>query len=125
MAKYSLGTATTRIKSTVSKDELHLNSVKANPIEVDMEKQFDVIITSLENLHGYMTKAANKGVVTGDYANAFKGWGKKCKSQASSAKKWKSSLKARYDADTQAYTLKLFDERISELEARIAQMSAE
>jgi len=123
MAKYSLGTATTKISSKVSKDTLYLNSSKANSIVSDMKTQFETISSSLSNINSLMNKAVNKKVVTGDYATAFKGWAKKAKSQATAATKRKSTLSSKYTEDTKNYTIKLLSDRISALESKIAKMA--
>ncbi len=125
MAKYSLGTATTKIHANVKKDELNLEAAKANALQQDMIKQFEAISTALKNINLLMNKAVNKKVVRGTYASAFSGWAKKCKSQASSADKRRTALKTKYSEDVKNYTIKLLSDRLSALEQKIAKMSNE
>lgn len=119
MGKYSLGKATTKINSKMSKDSLNLDESKATPLKNSMMKQFDTIQKSLTNINSYMNKAVSKKVVTGSYANAFKGWAKKCNSQSAAAKKRRTALNTKYSEDVRNYTVKLLDQRIAELEAKI------
>lgn len=125
MAKYSLGTATTKMSPNVKKDELYLDASKANPLKQDMVKQFEIVATSLANINSLLTKAVNKKVVTGQYATSFKGWAKKCKTQSTNAKKRKSTLDSKYNEDVKNYTIKILGDRITALEAKIAKMSNE
>lgn len=123
MGKYSLGAATTEVQSTVSKDVLYLDPEKANALEADMITQLNGINKSLNNLYSSITKAVNKKIVTGDYASAFTGWGKKCKSQATAAQTKINTLKSKYDADVKDYTIKLLSDRITALEEKISTMN--
>lgn len=125
MAKYSLGTATTKMSPNVKKDELYLDASKANPLKQDMVKQFEIVATSLANINSLLTKAVNKKVVTGQYAASFKGWAKKCKTQSTNAKKRKTTLDSKYNEDVKNYTIKILGDRITALEAKIAKMSNE
>lgn len=122
MGKYSLGTATTKMNAKMSKDELNLNAKKANPLEKDMEKQFDGIKSSLTAINKLLNKAVSKKVVKGGYADAFKGWAKKANAQATAAGARKKRLAAKYTEDVKNYTIKLLDNRIAELEKKIAGM---
>jgi hypothetical protein len=123
MGKYSLGTATTKLNSNMSTDQLNLNTTKANPLEQDMEKQFDSIKSCLSNINTLLNKAVNKKVVKGSYATAFKGWARKCNSQATAAGNRKSALSTKYTEDVKNYTIKLLDSRIAALENKINSMS--
>lgn len=125
MAKYSLGTATTKISPNVKRDELNLVPSKANSLKADMIKQLDTITNSLKNINTLMNKAVNKKVVRGSYATAFKGWAKKCKSQATAAAKRKNTLNAKYEEDVKNFTIKVLEDRISALEQKINKMTGE
>lgn len=122
MAKYSLGTAKTAMHANVKKDELYLDPDKANFLEAQMEQQFKAIATSLKNIQNLMNKAVSGKVVRGSYADAFRGWAKKCGSQSIAATNKANSLKAKYTEDIKNFTIKMLDARVSELEAKIAKM---
>ncbi len=125
MAKYSLGTATTKIKPTVNKGELYLDPDNATRYEQDMAKQFTAIKTSLTNINTLMTKAVQQKIVKGSYADAFKGWAKKSKSQATAAGNRLNTLTSKFEADTKDYTIKLLDQRITQLENLVNSMTNE
>lgn len=125
MGKYSLGKATTKISSKMNKNELNLNQDKATPIKMSMMKQFDTIQKSLSNINSCLNKAVSKKVVKGNYATQFKGWAKKCNSQAAAAKKKRTNLNSKYNEDVKNYTIKLLDTRITELEAKIKALGIE
>ena len=72
-----------------------------------------------------LNKAVSKKVVKGSYADAFKGWGKKCKSQATAATQRKTTLSNKYNEDVKNFTIKLLSDRISRLESLIASMKSE
>lgn len=120
--KYSLGIGAIAINSKMSKDSLNLKASKANPIKNDMVKQLNTIKTSLTNIGNYMNTAAKKGVVKGSYAEAFKGWAKKSKEQASAANRRKTTLSKKYDEDVKQYSIRVLESRISQLEESIKSM---
>lgn len=125
MAKYSLGTAKTKIDPKMNKGEVYLDESKATAIKDDMIKQFDNITASLNQIKADLNKAVSKKVVKGSYANAFTGWSKKCGTQASNATKRKTSLNSKYNEDVKNFAMKLLNDRIAKLESIIAKMSAE
>jgi ribosomal protein S13 len=125
MAKYSLGTATTKIDAKMQKGEVYLDQAKATALKNDMVKQFENITASLNQIQTDLNKAVSKKVVKGSYADAFKGWGKKCKSQATAATKRKTTLSNKYNEDVKNFTIKLLSDRISRLESLISSMKSE
>lgn len=125
MGKYNLGIASSALRNEVDKKNLYVNDAKAKNIEKDMEKQLDVIRTSLFNIHTLLNQAVNKKYVVGSRAQVFRGWAKKSKSQSLSAKRLMESLNDKYFDDVKNYPIKLLDDRIAELEKRIASMTNE
>ena len=125
MAKYSLGTATTKIDAKMQKGEVYLDASKATALKNDMVKQFENLTASLNQIQTDLNKAVSKKVVKGSYADAFKGWGKKCKSQATAATQRKTTLSNKYNEDVKNFTIKLLSDRISRLESLIASMKSE
>lgn len=125
MARYSLGTAKTKIDAKMSKGEVYLDENKATPIKEDMVKQFEVITKALNQIKTDLNKAVSKKVVKGSYAEAFKGWAKKCGSQASAATKRKTTLSTKYNEDVKNFAMRLLNDRITALEKIINQMKNE
>lgn len=125
MAKYSLGTAKTKIDAKMNKGEVYLDEDKATAIKNDMIKQFENITASLNQIKTDLNKAVSKKVVKGTYAAAFTGWGKKCGTQAAAATKRKTALNTKYNEDVKNFAMKLLSDRITQLENIIAKMQAE
>ena len=107
---------------SIDKNTLFVNEVKLNSLSKDMQKQLDVIGTSLTNINCNLNKLINKNVFKGNKADTLKGISKKAKAQASAADKLKKSLINDIAADIQLYPLKVLDERISALEKKIASL---
>ena len=123
MGKYNLGTASIEINKLLNKKDFYLNVSKASNIESDIEKQLDSIKVSLLNINNLLNKATNDGVVSGKRADAFKSWAKKAKSQSLTASKLKEKINNKYSEDVREYPLKVLNDRIAELEKKIADMS--
>ena len=123
MGKYSLGTATTKIDSKMNKDSLYINTDKFVDIQVDMNKQLEIIKSSLISISSLMNNIVKNSVVSGSYAEAFRGWAKKCSSQAKTVDERKDLLIKKYSSDVKKYTMNLLDSRIAELENQISSMS--
>lgn len=123
MGKYSLGKSTTKMSTKLSKDELYLNEVKAEKVVKNILKELDGINDSLQKINIILNKSIKLGVVKGSKANTFKSWAKKCKGQANNALKLKEKVSTKYDKDAKDYPIKLLDDRIAELEKKIAAMS--
>ena len=120
MGKYNLGVVSTEISSDFDKSRLYINDVKVKSIEKDMEKQIDVIRSSFYSINNLLNRAVNQKVVSGSRVDVFKGWAKKSKAQAISAEKLKSQLTDAYSSDLRDYPMMLLNERIAELEKKIA-----
>ncbi len=109
--------------SSLDKNNLFVNEVKLNSLSKDMQRQLDVIHMSLTNINVDLNKLINQKVFKGNKAETFKGLSKKAKSQAGAALKLKKSLIDDVASDIQLYPLKVLDERISELEKKIANLT--
>ncbi len=123
MGKYNLGTATTKIDNKMNKSSLYINTDKFIGIQEDMNNQLDNIRTSLISISSLMNNAVKNSVVSGSYADAFRGWAKKCSSQAKSVSERKKLLIEKYSSDIKKYTMDLLDSRIAELESQISSLS--
>ena len=123
MGKYNLGEATTLISDKMSDIELYVDSASARVLQEDIERQLDLIQSSLSTINTLMNQAVAGGAVDGSYAEAFKGWAKKCSSQAITAKEKNDAFKYKYSNDVKQYTMNLLDSRIAELENQIASIT--
>ena len=123
MGKYNLGKSTTKIQEKITKEGIYINEVKADPIIKNILKELDGISTSLQKINITLNRSVNIGVVKGTKANTFKSWARKSKEQANNALKLKEKISTKYNKDVKDYPIKLLDERIAELEKKIAMMS--
>lgn len=123
MGKFNLGEATTLINENMSDVELYVDSASARVLQDDIEKQLNSIQSSLNAINTLMNQAVAGGAVEGSYAEAFKGWAKKCSSQAVTAKEKEDAFKYKYSNDVKQYTMNLLDSRIAELENQIASIT--
>lgn len=123
MGKFNLGEATTLINENMSDVELYVDSTSARVLQDDIEKQLNSIQSSLNAINTLMNQAVAGGAVEGSYAEAFKGWAKKCSSQAVTAKEKEDAFKYKYSNDVKQYTMNLLDSRIAELENQIASIT--
>ena len=123
MGKYNLGKSNVNVQNKVTKEGLYINEAKTELIAKDINKQLDNISTSLQKINNILNRSVSMGAVKGNKGNTFKSWAKKCKSQSLNADKLKDRFNSKYNKDTKEYPIKLLDERIAELERKIASMS--
>lgn len=123
MGKYNLGKSTTKVQEKITKEGLYINEVKAEPIVKNILKELDEINASLQKINITLNRSVNIGVIKGNKANTFKSWARKSKEQANNALKLKDKVTTKYNKDVKDYPIKLLDERIAELEKKIAMMS--
>lgn len=123
MGKYNLGKSTTKVGDKLVKEGIYLNEVKADPIIKNIMKELDEVSTSLQKINITLNRSVNIGVVKGNKANTFKSWARKSREQAGNALKVKEKVSTKYSKDVKDYPIKLLDERIAELEKKIAMLS--
>lgn len=123
MGKYNLGKSTTKMGGKVTKDELYLNEAKTDPVIKNILKELDDISNSLQRININLNRSVKIGAVKGSKAVSFKAWARKSKEQANNALKLKEKLSTKYNKDVRDYPIKLLDDRIAELEKRIAILS--
>ena len=121
MSKYDLASSSINI-SDIDREHIFINDKKVKNIEKDMEKQLDVVRSSLLNINSLLNRCVNLKIVKGSRIDVYKGWARKAKTQRHSAEKAKVSLSEQYSADLINYPIKLLDERINELEKKIADL---
>ncbi|MBQ9018822.1 MAG: hypothetical protein IJ097_00740 [Bacilli bacterium] len=123
MGKYNLGKSNIVVQNKVNKEELFVNEVKADVIVKDINRQLDGISNSLHKINNILNRTVKIELVKGSKANTFKSWAKKAKSQSDNSIKLKEKFNSKYEQDVKDYPIKLLDERIAELERKIANMS--
>jgi len=116
------GKTTTIEVSGIKKDRLYIHENKMKGISKDMQKQLTIISDSLLSINGTLNKLINHNVIKGNRVDSFKSCSKKAKDQAIAADKLKMTLSEKYDDDLRAYPIKLLDERIDDLEKKIANL---
>ena len=124
VSKYSLGNHSIEV-TNVDRDNLYVNDSKVKGIEKDMQKQLEIIRSSLLNISSLLNRCVNLKVVKGNRVDIYKGWARKAKTQGLAAEKLKANLSEKYSEDLKNYPLKLLDDRIAELERKIANMTKE
>ena len=123
MGKYNLGKSITGIGPNIKRDNLFLNESRADSTMKSTLKVLDDINNSLQKINIILNRSVKIGAVKGNKANSFKAWARKCKSQANSTLKLKEKVSTKYNKDVKDYPIKLLDDRIAELEKKIAMMS--
>ena len=109
----------------IDKDELFINETKMRGLAKDMQKQLEIISSSLYNISGSLNQLMSQKIVTGNRLASYKSWSKRAKAQAIAAEKLISTLTDKTNEDLQLYPIKLLDERIAELEKKIASLTNE
>ncbi len=123
MGKYNLGKSTTKSQERIVNQGIYVNEARSKGIVKDLNKQLDNAATSMYKINNILNRAATLGIVKGSRLTSFKGWAKKSKSQAINSLKIKDKLNDKYNQDVREYPIKLLDERIAELEKRIAELT--
>jgi len=120
MGKFNLGNPTTKISDNVNKNSLYLDEDKMDALVKDMEEQFNLLRDSLFNINTLLNKAVARKVVSGNSADIFKGWSRKCNSQAVAAENRKQMLLTKYNDDVKNYKISLLEKRIEALEEKLS-----
>ena len=123
MGKYNLGKSTTKMGTKLTKEDIYLNEVKADPIIKNILKELDGVSASLQNINILLNRSVKVAGIKGNKAITFKSWARKSKAQANNALKIKDKVTTKYNKDVKDYPIKLLDDRIAELEKKIAILS--
>ena len=123
MGKYSLGDASINVSDNVDKSQLFVDEKHADALVSDIEKELSNINSSSMKVQLLINQSVNMGAVSGKRAVAFKSWARKAKSQASQVAKLNENLENNYQADVRNYPIQKLDQRIAELEKKIAAMA--
>ena len=108
------------MSSKVSSNEVYLDSSVANNIVADIEKQFKTIALCTQKSSTLLKKAVACKQVKGSYASTMKRLSKVLNNRTKGVVNRSKGLKNKYDKDSQEYVIKILNERLTELESRIA-----
>ena len=125
MGKYNLGKSTVSVNVEINKDDLYVDEKKCGKLVKSIDKNLELIEKSMMNIERILNKSISAGAVTSSRAKVFKSWSRKCKSQANSALKLREKVEASYAEDVKKYPIKVLDDRIMELEKKLALLEKE
>ena len=123
MEKNECGLVIKKIEKKVDKSEVYINEKKAKSIISDISEQLDIIEISLNSISDIISKSIELGVASKSKSEAFKELKKKVKFQANATSKLNQLLSKDYNEDLRNYPLKLLNDRIAEIEKRLAELS--
>lgn len=122
MGRFNLGDATTKVNSKINDGDLYLDYSNAKFLFNDILLQYDYIYSSLTSLNILLNKAVNLNYVNGNSIDIFKGWSKKCSSQANSTIQRKESLIEKFTNDEKLFSLNVLDSQIESIEKQISSL---
>ena len=120
MGKFNLGNSVTKISDNMDVNNLYLDNENMKLIVEDMENQFNILRDSLFNINTLLNKAIARKIVRGKSADVFKGWARKCNSQAEAAESRKNSLLDKYNDDIKNYKILQLEKRLEALEEKLS-----
>lgn len=120
MGKYNLGKRKSAVNEKITKDNLFVDEARAQKLTGNIDKNLELIEKSLLSIDKLLMKAVNTGDIKGSRIKVFKSWSRKCKSQANSAEKLRGKMKESYEKDVRLYPVKVLDDKIADLEKKIA-----
>ncbi len=123
MGKYNLGMSSSEVANFFDKKNLYVDNKKAKVLVDDTLKQLEIINSSLSKVSALLFEAVSLKYVKGSRASAFKGWARKSKAQAAASLKLSNSVHTKLEDDIRDYPIKLLDDRIAELERKIASLT--
>lgn len=124
MGKFSLGNPSVEVHG-IQSDNLYLNDDVAKKIERDMQRQLEIMRTSLVKINSILNQTINQKYVKNTRIDIFRGWSRVTKSQAEVISKLKSNLTNCYSDDLKTYSIKLLDDRITAIEKKLAAIEEE
>ena len=122
MGKYSLGKSKSSINEQITKGNLFIDEKRCGKLEASINKNLELIEKSMLNVEKLLNKSLKSGAVTGSRVKVFKSWSRKCNSQANSAARLRDKIREGYEADVKYYPIKQLDDRIAELEEKLAKL---
>ena len=121
MEKKNYGVIVNKITKYVDKNELYLDDKKLDSVIKNIIEQFEIIEESLNSISIILGRSVD--VVGKNRLDVVKDLKRRTKSQADSVRKLSESLSTKYDEDARNYPLKLLNDRIAEIEKKLAELS--
>ena len=111
-----------KITKYTDKSKLNVES-KTKKVIDDLLVQFNIIDESLNSISLILDKSIDYEVVNKARINVFKELKRKTKLQAAAVRKLGDILCEKYDEDVRNYPIKLLNDRIAEVEAKLAKLT--
>ena len=110
------------LNQNMDRKNLSLDTRKADPLKKNIDKQLEVIQKTLSELEVTLNRMSMKRLFTDDHHSLSMQCAKKCASQAQSARSLMSNFDLKYMDDQKMILISELDERITEVEKRIAEL---
>ena len=110
------------LHENMDRKNLSLDRHKADPFKKNIDKQLGVIQKTLSELEVTLNRMSMKRLFTDDHHSLSMQCAKKCASQAQSARSLMANLDLKYTDDEKMILISELDERITEVEKRIAEL---
>ncbi|MBQ3297285.1 MAG: hypothetical protein IJJ63_00855 [Bacilli bacterium] len=120
MGKYNLGKSNASVNIHITKDNLFIDEKRCNELINNIDNNLELIEKTMLNIERILNRSVSLKAVTSTRVKVFKSWARKCKSQATSVERLREKLATGYDEDVRYYPIKVLDDRIKELEEKIA-----
>lgn len=122
MGKYSLGKSNSVINEQMTKDNLFIDEKRCSKLEQSINKNLELVEQSMLSIEKLLNKSLSSGAVSSSRIKIFKSWSRKCKSQANSSNRLREKIENSYEADINYYPIKVLEDKINNLEEKIAQL---
>jgi hypothetical protein len=110
------------LHENMDRKNLSLDRRKADPFKKNIDKQLGIIQKTLGELEVTLNRMSMKRLFTDDHHSLSMQCAKKCASQAQSAKSLMANLDLKYMDDEKMILISELDDRITEVEKRIAEL---
>lgn len=122
MKKISIEKTNILLHDNMNKKKLSLDAEKMEPLKKNILKSLETIHKSLSDLDVILNKMALKKSFSDEYNIFAQQCAKKCVSQAQSVRTLIDNFEIKYNDDYKSILIQDLDDRISDIERRIAMM---
>lgn len=122
MKKISIEKTNVTLHENMNKKKLNLNTEKMEPLKKDILKDLENIHKSLIALDSVLSKMALKKSFGEEYNIYAQQIARKCVSQAQSVRSLIDNFEYKYNDDFKTVLIRDLDQRISDVEKRLAMM---